>query len=338
MLRSLSSRSAFRAALAALILGVGTMVAVDFAEARVSRGGSIGSRGSRTWSTPAPTPTSPTAQPMQRSATPSTGPQNPAGVTAPATAAGAARGGFFSRPGFMGGLMGGLLGAGLFGLLMGGGFFSGLGSLAGLLGLLLQAVLIFFVVRLVMGWLRNHNSQPAYAGGPRPDAMARDEVRPETGPVAAGGGSGLPRFGFDTGPRGKPLKLAGADFDMFESLLGEVQAAYGRDDRRALDRLLTPEMAGYIGEELDDMERRGLENRLSDIKLLQGDLSEAWTEDGRDYATVAMRYALKDAMVERSSGRVVEGDADTLTQATELWTFVRPAGGGEWKVSAIQQS
>jgi predicted lipid-binding transport protein (Tim44 family) len=74
---------------------------------------------------------------------------------------------------------------------------------------------------------------------------------------------------------------------------------------------------------------------VTDVKLLQGDLSEAWREDGAEYATVAMRFALTDSTVERASGRTVEGG--TPSEVTELWTFMR-ARGGSWLLSAIQQS
>ena len=335
-----------RLVVAATVLAAGVVVATDFAEARIGRSGSIGSRGARTWSTPAPTPTAPSAAPMQRSAT-------QPGATQPGVASGAAasaaRPGFFNRPGFMGGLMGGLLGAGLFGLLMGGGFFSGLGSLSGILGFILQAALIFIVFRLVMGWIRSRN-QPSYAGGARPDPMQRSGLEDNNTPAgnglgggalgggALGGGAAAPqRSGFGGGPRGKALKLEGGDFDNFERILADVQTAYGSDDRAALGRLLTPEMQGYIGEELDELARDGLVNKLSDVKLLQGDLSEAWTdEDGRDYATVAMRYQIKDVILERATDRVVQGDADRPVQVVEFWTFVRNRGG-EWTLSAIQQ-
>ena len=75
-------------------------------------------------------------------------------------------------------------------------------------------------------------------------------------------------------------------------------------------------------------------NRISDVKLLQGDLAEAWREGDTDYATVAMRYSLKDRSVDRASGRVVERGPD---EATEVWTFMR-ARGGNWILSAIQQT
>ena len=47
-----------------------------------------------------------------------------------------------------------------------------------------------------------------------------------------------------------------------------------------------------------------------------------------------MRYSLKDEIVDRTSGRVIEGGPD---EATEVWTFMR-ARGGNWIVSAIQQT
>ncbi len=47
-----------------------------------------------------------------------------------------------------------------------------------------------------------------------------------------------------------------------------------------------------------------------------------------------MRYALNDQVVERASGRVVEGGTD---EATEVWTFMR-VRGGNWLLSAIQQT
>ena len=77
-------------------------------------------------------------------------------------------------------------------------------------------------------------------------------------------------------------------------------------------------------------------NQISDVKLVQGDLAEAWREGNVEYATVAMRFALIDKTVDRASGRVVEGSAEPQ-EATELWTFMRTSGG-QWLLSAIQQA
>jgi predicted lipid-binding transport protein (Tim44 family) len=77
-----------------------------------------------------------------------------------------------------------------------------------------------------------------------------------------------------------------------------------------------------------------LSSSCVDVRLLEGDLAEAWREGGTDYATVAMKFALKDSMVERASGRTVEGGKQS--EVTELWTFLR-ARGGSWLLSALQQ-
>jgi len=94
-------------------------------------------------------------------------------------------------------------------------------------------------------------------------------------------------------------------------------------------------MLSYFSEQLSENASRSLVNRVSGVKLLQGDLAEAWREGNVEYATVAMRFALTDSMVERSSGRTVEGGSPG--EVTEVWTFMRTRGG-HWLLSAIQQA
>ena len=117
-------------------------------------------------------------------------------------------------------------------------------------------------------------------------------------------------------------------------LLGDVQTAYGAEDIGKLRTLVTPELLSYYLEDFNANASRGVINRLTDIKLLQGDPAEAWREGDTEYCTVAVRYSLKDEKVDRASGRVIEGGPD---EAVELWTFMR-ARGGNWIVSAIQQT
>jgi predicted lipid-binding transport protein (Tim44 family) len=95
-------------------------------------------------------------------------------------------------------------------------------------------------------------------------------------------------------------------------------------------------MLSYFSEELTNNASRGVVNKISDVKLLQGDLAEAWREGETDYASVAMRFSLVDKTIDRASGRVVEG-SDRPVEATEVWTFVRPRGAN-WELSAIQQT
>jgi predicted lipid-binding transport protein (Tim44 family) len=91
----------------------------------------------------------------------------------------------------------------------------------------------------------------------------------------------------------------------------------------------------YIANDLAEHKSRNQTNVVSGVKLLQGDLAEAWREGDTDFASVAMRYALVDKTVDNATGRLVKG-SDQPTEATEVWTFLRPRGA-DWELSAIQQ-
>jgi predicted lipid-binding transport protein (Tim44 family) len=241
-------------------------------------------------------------------------------------AAGAAKGGFFNRPGMglLGGLAAGFLGAGLLGMLFGGGMFSGLGGLSSIIGLMLQIGLIIIVVRLAMSWWqRRHTPASAYAGAP-----AAGPAAPQTG-----FGSGM---GFGLGSGSAPLEILPADYEAFERLLGEIQAAWSNEDVAKLHTLATPEMVSYFSKDLEQNKANNDVNKVSNVKLLQGDLAEAWREAETDYASVAMRFSLVDKTLERATGRLVSG-SETPIEATEVWTFARQRGAN-WELSAIQQT
>ena len=278
-----------------------------------------GSRGSRTFIAPPPTVTAPNAaRPIERSMTQ----PDVSSPVRPATS-----GGFFNRTGLLGGLAAGFLGAGLFGLLFGYGFLGGVGGLASFLGLLLQIGIIVFVARLIWRWWqRNTRTAAAFAGGP----ILRD-LSPYQPRANFGGFTQSTTFA-----SAAPIEIKSADFDAFERSLSEVQAAYGAEDLAALRLRMTPEMLSYYSEELAKNASRGVVNRVSDVKLLQGDLAEAWREGNDEYATVTMRYSLIDRTLDRASGRLVEG-SDRPQETTELWTF-RRVNGGKWLLSAIQQT
>jgi predicted lipid-binding transport protein (Tim44 family) len=307
-----------------LSLAFPVMLAVSAADARVGGGGSSGSRGGRTFSAPPSTSTAPNAaQPFNRTMTQPGSPGMAAG------AAGAAKGGFFNRPGMgmLGGLAAGFLGAGLLGMLFGGGMFSGLGGISSIIGLILQIGLIIIVVRLAMKWWQRRNATASAYAGPS-----------GTGPTAGAGplASFRTGSGFGLGSGSAPLEIGPSDYEAFERLLGEIQAAWSNEDVAKLHTLASPEMVSYFTQDLQANNARGVVNKVSDVKLLQGDLAEAWREGDTDYASVAMRFGLTDKTIDRASGRVVEG-SDRPTEATEVWTFVRPRGAN-WELSAIQQA
>jgi len=322
MFRLHRSRLAALAAVAALFVALGSVPLAGKADARAGGSISSGSRGSRTFSAPPPTRTAPSATtPFQRTITQPSQPGTPLGAPA-------ARpfGGLFGG-GLLGGLAAGFLGAGLFGLLFGHGLFGGLGGFASLLGLVLQIALVVVVARLLFGWWQRR-SQLAYASG----AAASGPGRPGAGLLGANLLNAAARGSSASGD----VQITPADFDAFERLLGEIQGAYGAEDLSALRARVTPEMLSYFADDLAQNSSRGVVNRISDVKLEQGDLSEAWREGETDYATVAMRFSLVDRMVDRTSGARV-GGSDVPQEATELWTF-RRARDGQWQLSAIQQA
>jgi predicted lipid-binding transport protein (Tim44 family) len=300
-----------------LSLAIPLVIAASSADARIGGGSSSGSRGSRTFSAPPTTSTAPNAaQPFNRT------------TAQPGSPGLGTGGGFFNRPGMglFGGLAAGFLGAGLLGMLFGGGLFGGIGGFSSIIGLLLQIGLIVMLVRFAMSWWqRRQQMSTAYASGPSPLGAQAS--------YGSGSGSG---FGFGLGSGSAPLQILAADYEAFERLLGETQAAWSDEDVTRLGTLATPEMVSYFTRDLDQNRSRNVVNKVSGTKLLQGDLAESWREGDTDYASVAMRYSLVDTYLDRTSGRVVEGNGQP-EEVTEVWTFMRPRGGN-WILSAIQQT
>jgi predicted lipid-binding transport protein (Tim44 family) len=209
-------------------------------------------------------------------------------------------------------------------MLFGGGMFGGLGGLSSIFGLILQIGLIVIVVRLAMSWWqRRHTPAAAYAGGP--------DAGPATQQSSFRSG-----MGFGIGSGSAPLEILPADYEAFERLLGEIQGAWSDEDVAKLNTLATPEMVSYFTKDLEQNKAQNDVNKVTNVKLLQGDLSEAWREGETDYASVALRFSLVDKTLERTTGRLVSG-SDTPIEATEVWTFARRRGGN-WELSAIQQT
>ncbi|HZZ63318.1 MAG TPA: TIM44-like domain-containing protein [Roseiarcus sp.] len=298
----------------AAIAALGLALAPGLADARAGFGGSFGSRGGMTWTAPPLTRTAPYgAQPMQRSFTPSA-PSTGYGYGSPAY-------GYGTGSRFASGLVGGLVGGGLLGLLLGHGFWGGMMGFGGFVGFLLQILLLVFLARFLIRLFRGPS--PVFAGaGP--------------GTLARAGPAGLGLTGAGGQAAQPPIALGAPDYRAFEQLLQEIQAAWSAHDVQALGAMVTPEMLSTFAEQLAEQTSRGVRNEVTDVRLLQGDLAQAWTEHGRDYATVAMRFSMIDVTSD-SMARIVEGSPTERVSAVELWTFVR-SPGGRWILSAIQQA
>ncbi|QNT78497.1 Tim44 domain-containing protein [Entomobacter blattae] len=310
----------------ALITGFAAtaVLPLDDLMARAGRGGSVGSRGSRTYIAPPPTRTAPyTATPFTHTITPQTPNQMPNfsnRAVPPYAPQPVTRQPIYRSHPFATGFFGGLLGAGLFGLLSGHGLlnFHGVGSF---LGIIFQLILLFFVIRWLYSKLfpPQKNTIP-FSPTPEPKAEAI-----------------LPAYSYASSNQNTPVNLTHDDYMSFQKALINIQTAWSQKNIAALQRFATPEMVSYFNQQLTDLSSRGLQNTVSDIRFEQGDLSEAWQENSMQYATVSMKYSMVDVTTDMT-GRVVEGDPDQRVSVTEIWTFVRSQQNGYWLLSAIQQT
>jgi predicted lipid-binding transport protein (Tim44 family) len=314
-----------------LVLGL-SAITVSGADAR--RGGSFGSRGARTYSAPRSTYGSPGyVAPVERSMTPRTQAQaspgyNPGfGQSQPYRQAGGSRFG-----GFGGGLVGGLIAGGLIGHFFGGGFNGGWGAGGGgggLLAALIQVAVIGGLIWLALSFFRRRQ-------GAQPAPMMRDSFAAAPPPPAGG-----PWGGMAPQPQpvdqGADIAVTAADQRDFERLLIDVQDAFGREDYARLRQLTTPEIMSYLSEELSQNATRGVRNEVTNTRLVDAEVSEAWREAAGDYATIAMRYESRDVLRDRTTGAIAPGASADLSETLEYWTFVRGVDG-VWKLSAIQET
>jgi predicted lipid-binding transport protein (Tim44 family) len=201
-------------------------------------------------------------------------------------------------------------------------------AIAGVLGFLLQFALIGGVIYLAMNFIRSRH-QPSLASARGSGDAVRDT--PNRSSYIFSGGPTAPATA---------LSIGKDDFDCFERLLEEIQTAYAREDVERLGATTTPEMFSYFSQDLHDNPKQGLRNEVSELKLLLGDLSKKWRENGSDYATVVVRYSLVDATGDRVTGTSVSGDPHRSSETTEAGTFRRDdrSRADGWELSAIQQA
>ncbi|MGH7094077.1 MAG: TIM44-like domain-containing protein [Stellaceae bacterium] len=217
-------------------------------------------------------------------------------------------GSFFQRHPILTGLFGGLL----LGHLFGGGFFGH--AFGGLFTLLILGFLIWLAYRLFAG---------RFSGG----GMSPRSVGAAAAPAA--------RF------RGRDVSVSDADLSSFQAIHAQVQEAWSGGNLDHLRAMMTPEMLGYFNEELTRNASQGVQNIVSNVNLLKGEITEAWEEGDLEYATAYMQWSAVDYNVRlgqtaNSPDLVVSGDPRSPIEEEEMWTFVRQRGGN-WLLSAVQQ-
>ena len=309
-----------------VILAVLAMFVPDEAWARAGGGMSSGSRGSRSFSSPSRTYSAPAPSPSTR----------PTPAPAPAPMAQPAPAGGFLRS-MAGGIVGGLLGGMLFRSLgFAGGMGEGFGGGFGMMDLLLLAgiaYLIFWFVR------RKRAAQEAPA-----TAYSSQMVADTYGSGAPTATLDAPSWQQDRERGLGHLRQMDPGFDeaAFRELCTDrffqIQAAWMRRDLAKLRPLLTEEMQGVFGKQIDAAKAKRQLNKLENITVRSVEVTEAWQEQGQDYLTVRLLANLLDYTVDETTGTIVEGSDAAPVKFEEFWTWVRPVGRNEWRLSAVNQA
>ena len=282
--------------------------------ARFGRGGSFGSRGSRSFSMPKRS-----YSPDQGYSRPGTRDGAPSSVRP-----GQPGGGFFRNfgGGIFGGMMGGLLGGMLFGR-MGGGFG---GSGIGMLEIILFAAIGYGLFRM-LGKRRqyaqgnmNYSTPPEYQGG-EPLGVHRET---ENGPT------GVARM--DPGFDGEQFKESIMD------LFFKVQASWMNKDLSTARPYLTEDMQRLFQKDMDDLIREKKTNHLENIAVRKVEITETWQEAAQDYITVLFSANLLDYTIDDAGGSIVEGSKTHPVRFEEYWTVCKGSGEKTWKLSGINQA
>lgn len=305
-----------------LLFGAVSLTLFTPAEVEAARMGGGRSFGGKPFmSRPAPAPT-------MRQQTPNA--QRQPMNQAQAGQAAAPRAGLF---GGMGGLFGGLLAGTLLGSLLSGNGFSG----GGFMDILLIGLLIFLGLKLFARFRNNRAPVPAGVRGAAPqmgdlrdDAQGDQLLRREQ----AAGWDVLRDKSRDA-PAGGAADVAVApgvnippDFDADEFLRG-AKMAYSRLqsswDKRDLDdiaQFATPAVLEAVREQLAAEPNPS----TTEVLLVNAQLLGVETEGDQQRAEVFFDVLLRESP-----------DQDAPSNVREIWHFLRPSSGGNWKLDGIQQ-
>lgn len=232
------------------------------------------------------------------------------------------------------------------------------GALANIVTMILLALVAVVVVRLLMRWLGQRRSpglQPAFGGASAgagvggtdwrspstgtaetPPVMRREALPSAGEPATLGTGAAAPvgETAMPTADRpdtplsGAPASLpAGFDAPGFERiaklLFLRLQAANDAGDLADLRRYTTPEMAAEF--QLDIQQRAGA-SQHTDVMQFEAQVVDVADDAGQ--RVVSVRFA----------GLIREAREGAAAPFDEVWHFVQPAGGGDWRIAGIAQA
>jgi predicted lipid-binding transport protein (Tim44 family) len=117
----------------------------------------------------------------------------------------------------------------------------------------------------------------------------------------------------------------------------KIQGGWMNRDLSPVSGLLTDEMKRIFQEDLDRLLQDKQVNRLENIAVRKVEVTEVWQESGQDYITASIYANLLDYTTDDATGAVVSGSKTEPVKFEEYWTFTRPLGNNQWRLSAINQ-
>lgn len=295
-----------------------TVLELD-AWARVGGGRSFGSRGSRSFSVPRSSPSSP-SQGSRQFGSPTAPSSSPLG------------GSSFLR-GMAGGLVGGMLGGMLF---RGLGFAGGAGAMGGGIGLF-DILLIGGILYGIYWFIKRRRSEASagvsWPGSPAMRTGQPAEISPYSGQIIENDAEAGLRHVRQMDPGFNEKIFTETCTDAFF----RIQGAWANRDMSGVRSLLTAEMLRTLQQEADQLKAAKRINRLDNIAVRSVEIAEAWQEGGEDFITARFLANLLDYTTDEKSGEVVSGSRTEPVKFEEYWTFSRPVGSQSWRLSAINQ-
>ena len=139
------------------------------------------------------------------------------------------------------------------------------------------------------------------------------------------------------------IAAADGDFDGASFLTGAraayemIVTAFAEGDRRSLKNLLSREVYEGFESAISDRESRGETAETRFVSIDQADIVGAEMRGKTAHVTVRFVSKLVSATRDRS-GNVIEGNAEGVTDVTDVWTFARDTSSRDpnWKLVATE--
>lgn len=222
---------------------------------------------------------------------------------------------------------------------------------------LVLAVVIFLRLRSVLGRRTGNERQPfdPYSAPKGNEEASSGKVinLPRAGEAAAQTDDEPDKDDFgDIAPEGSDLanslsaiRATDASFDPAGFLDGAKMAyemivtAFAEGDRKSLKNLLNRDVYdGFVGA-ITDRESRG-EVVMSDfVSIDNAEITEAGLRSRAAHVTVRFISQLVTATSDKD-GEVIQGDPNTVTKVTDIWTFAKEVGSRDpnWKLVATESA